>query len=354
VKILDRYLGRTFLHSWLSVNLVLTGLFSFLELARQLDDIGKGRYSMTDALLYVCLTLPGRMVEMAPPSALLGSIIALGLLKKNLELLSLWACGVSIQRVGFAFMKPAVLTILALLLGAQFIIPSLEQTAWTLRETAIAVSGTILPRGGFWTRDGKRFINLRTARSDGRQAVDIYEFNDKRRLADYTNALDTSIGADGKWTLRDVQHKTVTAQGSLESAMPQLVLSHLLTSKQAAVLSLPPQTLSLTELSSIITNLQKREQNAGRYRLTLWQKLSLPLMTAAMIMISLPFVGRWSRGGSLGWHIMVGAIIGVGFFYVNQILGYAGLILQVSPLWTTLLPALAVLGGGAFLTKKIV
>jgi lipopolysaccharide export system permease protein len=354
VKILDRYLGRTFLHSWLSVNLVLTGLFSFLELARQLDDIGKGRYSMTDALLYVALTLPGRMVEMAPPSALLGSIIALGLLKKNLELLSMWACGISIQRVGWAFMKPAVLTILALLLGAQFIIPSLEQTAWTLRETASSVSGTILPRGGFWTRDGKRFINLRTARGNGIQAVDIYEFNDKRRLADYIQAQETDIGADGKWTLREVQHKVITEQGSLKSEMPQLVLPNLLTHKQAAVLALPPQTLSLSELSSIITNLQKRAQNPGRYRLTLWQKLTLPVMTAAMIMISLPFVCRWTRGGSLGWHIMVGAIIGLGFFYLNQILGYAGLILQVSPLWTTLLPALALLAGGAYLTKKIV
>ena len=136
--------------------------------------------------------------------------------------------------------------------------------------------------------------------------------------------------------------------------MPQLVLSGLLTSKQAAVLALPPQTLSLSELYSIIANLQKREQNPGRYRLALWQKLSLPVMTAAMIMISLPFVCGPTRSASLGWHIMVGAIIGVAFFFLNQILGYTGLILQISPFWTTLFPALAVLAGGIFLTRKTV
>jgi len=97
MKILDRYLGRIFLSSWLSVNLVLSGLISFLELAKQLDDIGKGRYRIMDALLYVGLTLPGRMLEMAPPSALLGSILALGLLSKNHELIALRAGGVSIQ-----------------------------------------------------------------------------------------------------------------------------------------------------------------------------------------------------------------------------------------------------------------
>jgi lipopolysaccharide export system permease protein len=352
VKTLDRYLGRTFMHSWLGVNLVLAGLFSFLELARQLDDVGKGHYGMTDAILYVALTLPGRMMEMAPPSALLGSIIALGLLNKNLELLAMWAGGISIQRIGLSFMKPAVLTLIILLFGAQFIIPSLEQTAWTLRETAVSESGTILPSGGFWTRDGRRFINLRTSRDKGIQAVDIYEFDDKRRLDDYISANETDIGADGKWTLRKVRHTVLRENEISKSEMPELVISNLLTSKQAAQLSLPPQTLSLSELYGIIKNLKSRAQNPGRYLLTLWQKLCLPVMTAAMIMLSLPFVCGLARRGSLGLQILFGAVTGVGFFYINQILGYSGLILQVSPFFTTLFPALLVLAGGAYLTKK--
>jgi lipopolysaccharide export system permease protein len=354
VKIIDRYLARSFLRGWLIVNLILAGLFSFLELAKQLDDIGEGRYNLTDALLYVALTLPGRMIELAPASALLGSIIALGLLGRNLELIALRASGISIQRVGWAFARPAVLTLLVLLLGAQFVIPTLEQTAWTLRETELTESGTILPRGGFWTRDGKRFINLRTERNDGTHSVDIYEFDDSGKLADYLHARETQIGSEGNWELHDVQQKMITERGILGSEMPQLILPDLLTREQAAVLALPPETLSLSELFSMITNLEKREQNAGRYRLALWQKLSLPLMTVAMIMVSLPFVCGTFRSAGLGWRIMVGAIIGVAFFFLNQILGYTGLILQISPAWTTLFPALAVLAAGVFLTRKIV
>jgi len=354
MKILDRYLGRSFLRGWLSVNLILAGLLSFLELAKQLDHIGEGRYSLTDALLYVALTLPGRMLELTPTSALLGSIIALGLLAKNLELLALRVSGISIQRVGWAFARPAVLTLLALLLGAEFIIPSLEQTAWTRRETAPTESGTLLPRGGFWTRDERRFVNLRTAWEDGIQAVDIYEFDDRGRLAGYIHARETHIGAEGNWALSEVQQKVIAERGGSSRELPQLVLPDLLTPEQAAALALPPQTLSLSELFGMITNLQKRGQNAGRYRLALWQKLNLPLMTVAMIMISLPFISGPVRGAGLGWRIMTGAIIGVAFFFVNQILGYTGLILQISPVWTTVLPALAVLAGGVFLTRKIV
>jgi len=354
LKILYRYLGRTFLQNWLNVNLVLAGLFSFLELARQLDDVGKGHYKLSGALLYVALTLPGRMIEMAPPSALIGSILALGILDKNHELIALRACGISIQRVGWAFIRPAMVTLCLIVLGVQFVVPYLEQTAWTLRETAISVSGTILPKGGFWSRDRERFVNLRTARENGIQAADIYEFDRMRRLTGYAGAEETNIGRDGKWRLRDTQQKLLTENGSSTIKTPELVVPDLLTSKQAAALSLPPQTLSLTELSEISQNLKRRGENAGRYLLTLWQKLTLPLMTAAMIMISLPFVCGNPRAGTLGWHIMLGAIAGIGFFYLNQILGYAGLLLQLSPLWTTAFPALLVLAIGIFYTKKAV
>jgi len=52
---------------------------------------------VTEALLYVVLTLPGRMLELSPTSALIGSTLALGLLAKNLELVALRASGISIQ-----------------------------------------------------------------------------------------------------------------------------------------------------------------------------------------------------------------------------------------------------------------
>ncbi len=353
MKILNRYLARSFLSGWLSVNLILAGLFSFLELARQLDDVGEGRYRLADALLYVVLTLPGRMLDLAPPSALLGSIIALGLLAKNNELLALRSCGVSIQRVGWTVARSAVLALIALLLGAQFLIPVLEQTAWTRRETALSESGTLLPRGGFWTRDQGRFLNLRTGRDGGTQAVDIYEFAANGKLTTYIHALEARIGEGGTWVLRDVRQKEFTGHGTLTREQPQLILPDVLTREQAEVLALPPRALSLTDLLGFIANLEERGQNAGRYRLALWQKLSLPVMTAAMIMLSLPFVFGPARSASLGWRIMAGAIIGVAFFFLNQILGYAGLIIQISPAWTTLIPALALLAGSVFVSRKI-
>ena len=55
-------------------------LFSLFELLSQLDEVGKGSYQMSDAFIFVALTLPKRLLDLMPISTLLGGIIALGLL----------------------------------------------------------------------------------------------------------------------------------------------------------------------------------------------------------------------------------------------------------------------------------
>ncbi|MDK2858054.1 MAG: lipopolysaccharide export system permease protein [Verrucomicrobiota bacterium] len=343
MKILDRYLARRFLSSWLGVNLVLAGLASFLELVRQLDDIGEGHYRLADALIYVLLTLPGRMLQMAPPSALLGSILALGLLAHNLELSALRASGVSIRRIGWSVARPALITLLGLLLSAQFIIPSLEQTAWTHRKTALSKSGTLLTRGGFWLRDKQRFINLRTTSAEEPQSIDIYQFDADGKLIGFTHADETYPGANGNWVLRNVHRTGIPKTGNYARRIPRLVLSDFLTPDQTAAFVLPPETLSISGLFNFILSLKARGLNADFYSLAFWQRLSLPVKTIAMIMLSFPFVFGPPRKSGFGWQILTGGFIGIFLFLLNQILDYLGLLWHISPIWTTLTPGLIVL-----------
>ena len=61
MKILDRYIGISFLRSFVLIIIILVALFSFLELVSQLDDVGKGNFRIHDALVFIGLTMPRRM-----------------------------------------------------------------------------------------------------------------------------------------------------------------------------------------------------------------------------------------------------------------------------------------------------
>ena len=80
MRTLDRYIARTFLAACLLIMAVLAVLLSLFELIAQLEDVGRGGYGLGSALLFVLLTLPGRLLDLLPVATLLGGIVALGLL----------------------------------------------------------------------------------------------------------------------------------------------------------------------------------------------------------------------------------------------------------------------------------
>ena len=79
-RILELYLGWNTIQGFLLVLSILVMLFSLFELLVQLDYVGMGTYRLADAFLYVLVTIPKRLSELIPMAALLGCIVALGLL----------------------------------------------------------------------------------------------------------------------------------------------------------------------------------------------------------------------------------------------------------------------------------
>ena len=109
VKIIDRYLGRNTIQGFLLVLSVLVVLFSLIELLVQLNDVGKGDFRMADAFVFVALTIPKRVADLMPLAALLGSIVALGLLADHQELTAMQVAGMSVQRIAISVLATSVI-----------------------------------------------------------------------------------------------------------------------------------------------------------------------------------------------------------------------------------------------------
>ena len=71
---IDRYIMTQFVTGIIPAVLLLVALFSFMTLAEELEDVGKGSFTLPDALMVVFLTSPKRIVELLPISTLLGGI----------------------------------------------------------------------------------------------------------------------------------------------------------------------------------------------------------------------------------------------------------------------------------------
>lgn len=353
MKLLDRYIGVGVIRGFVLVALVLTSMFSILEFVNQLHDVGEGRYQIPDALLYVLLTAPSRLLQLIPVSGLMGSLVALGAMANTNELTAMQALGVPVMRIIWAVLKPGVLIMLVVLLVAEFVVPRTEQLAQGERALTLSQTPALRSENGFWARDAGSFLNVRKfVHGEIPTDIDIYEFDDAGRLHRFIHAEKAEIRSDGTWQLMDVKRKVINAPHIKAQRLDTLTWKSFLHSRQVHLVILPPDSMAPTELIQYISDLKKRREQTDRYEQALWKKLSLPLATAAMVLIAIPFVFGPLRTESAGQRIMLGTALGIVFYLANQITGYLGLLLDLNAAATAMTPSLLLLLLALYLLRR--
>jgi len=95
----DSYIARAVVGSVLLAWAVLLGLDVVLAFAGDVDDIGKGGYTINHAIAATGLTIPWRAYNLFPTAAVIGALMGLGQLAASSELTALRALGLSRRRL---------------------------------------------------------------------------------------------------------------------------------------------------------------------------------------------------------------------------------------------------------------
>jgi len=353
MTILQRYIAQAILTSTGLVLLVLLGLYTFMDFIVELEDIGKGQYQLTDVLAYLALSMPKRIYELLPIAALLGSVLGLGNLASQSELVVMRAAGISIKGINKAVMFVAIgLMLLALFIG-EVIRPPAEQSARELQS--MAQTGTVGSRSdnGFWTRDGTHFNHINRILPDGRFAgVSIYEFDDQNRLRVVTKAQEANYDGE-QWTLSDVIQSNLDKEGVSVKAVEYAKWRSQLNPGLLNVVVVPPEFLPVWSLVEYIRYLKINHQSVGRYQMAFWMKVMMPLSSAVMVFLAVPFVFGPLRSTPIGARILVGALVGIGLHLFNQSFQHIGLVFGVLPWLAASLPTLLFAAVGYYWMNKI-
>ncbi len=211
---IDRHIWFRVIRGYALVMAVLLSVFSLMAFVNELDSVGRGTYTLGDAFLNVILTVPSRMIELAPATAVLGSIIGLGELASSHELIAMQALGTSPLRIGMSVTATGILLMIVVVGIQEWIAPSADQLAYTRRIQAITKPETLHTRQGFWSRDGRQFIRVHQV-LPGRvlSDIEIYEFDDYNRLRLVTWAARADPIDARRWALIDVTQRMMNEAG---------------------------------------------------------------------------------------------------------------------------------------------
>ncbi|MDQ2994161.1 MAG: LPS export ABC transporter permease LptG [Pseudomonadota bacterium] len=354
MKIYTRYIGIHVIQAICFILVLFLAIESFIELATQLKDVGKGDYAMKHIAVVVPLIMVSKVYQLFPMAALVGSLVGLGRLASRNELLAMHTVGVSLWNIVVAVMMAALFLTVVIVLPGESLAPYARDVAMTLKTRAVSQGKTLTTSEGTWIRHDNDFIHI--ARLDSGQSwhnITRYHFNDAHQL-EFASFAPRGQFEAGRWQFYDVtmsqmQSDKISAQKFKRQEWPLRLDPNMM-----GLRDVHPDQQSLPNLYRYIAFAKQSGQGVGTYEFIFWRRLFAPLSVLVMILLAVPFIDGPLREVTMGARVVAGIFVGFLFYIFNQFLGPFSLVYQVPAVLAALLPIMvfALIGGFLILSRR--
>ena len=345
MSLLDLYIGRTIVHQAFVVMAVLVGLFALVIFIDQIDDIGSGDYGVMRAFVFVGLSVPRIVYEVFPMAVLLGAILGLSSMARDSELIVIRASGVSVARMTLSALKFGAFFVLVAILIGELVSPYSETLAQQVKAKALHRNIDQGTSFGLWFRDADTYVNVNEVMPNlSLRNIKIFRFADHDRLHSLVDAEVASF-VEGAWQISNVNTTIIDDEGFAEiKDSDRQVWQTSVTQEMMKMFAVQPAQLSMAQLRKYIGHLKRNHQDTRASELAYWGKWMLPVSTAVMVVLAIPFVLGSIRAGTMGRNLFLGSLMGLSFFFFSQVFGYVVLVHGVPPLLGATLPSAIFLG----------
>jgi lipopolysaccharide export system permease protein len=342
MKIIDRYLATTILHSIGIVLFAAIGLEFFIMMVAELHDIGHNNYSVGSALCYVVLNLPEQIYQIFPMAGLIGMLMGLGLLANHSELIVLRQAGLSFIAITWRTFKTLIALIILLALVGEVIAPKASAFANQFKNEHLhgnESSDEILSRN-VWIKDQNSFLHIHEIdKNQVLHNISWYEFDAKQQLKQISLA-ETGYYQHRLWHVTNV-NSTIYGNNHINTTQVATAVWPFSLAPEVLRSSVQnPSDLSLRELEAALRFHQGAHTANEPLQLAFWKRLFQPIASLVMMLLAIPFIFGPLRSVSQSLRLVAGIAAGFSFYYCNQLLSPIVLLLQLPPILGAGLPCL--------------
>lgn len=337
MNILSQYLLRTILASTALVLVVLLALAGLFEFIAELDDI-QGDYQTPQAILYTALRLPNLAFEMLPIAALIGSLLGLGALAGNSEIIVMRSAGLSVRKLaGMVALSGGVLLIVTGLIG-EFIGPPLDFYARDMRVKARYQKDDDIGNSA-WVKDGPVYLHLQRVSSEFEfGTIYLFRFDDQNELASIAQAENSGIDENDNWRLENLRETRFRDDRVQVVESPVAVESFEVNAELLGSSLAKPLSLSARGLLMYVDYLKRNNLDSSQYEAEIWYRASRTLTVLIMPILSLAFVFGSLRSGGTGARLLIGVVIGLAYYLASETLANSGQVFNLNPAVVNWLP----------------
>jgi len=298
------------------------------------DEISRtnSNYDLIQAFLYVSFRSIFFIVQLFPVSLLIGSIFFLSKISQQSEITVILASGVSKLKIFLNILGIGLMIIILAMLFYEYVVPKSQQIAIGIKSKHINYKGYNKTKNGNWLLQGDSFLHIKKMYSTKNMTgITVFNFAGTN-LKSIIKAKESYIDSKSNLVLlksvkTNFNPQKVTNTKHKKITIPTNISKNILQKMQVST-----KVLSSSELIKHYNFLKQNNQETKEIELELWQRLSYPVNSIIMLMLSFPFVIRSSRNSSLSKKIFAGVIFGTLYFVFCSVVEQLSLILTI-PIW---------------------
>lgn len=350
MPVIRRYIFIQVMLFILGVMAFFLGIDALINLITLSEDLANA--TLLDMLWLTLLSAPQKIYFYLPVAVLLGTLIALGAMANNRELIILRSVGTSLFKIYWYSLRPAILLSIIALAISEWVIPQTERLYQNTEHRIEKPEKSLSVKKGIWQKDGEEFFNIDEVRSNGELVgITRFKFNQDGQLVE-SGFAERALYDDEQWYLQDEAMslykdtlfltQTVTSRHWDTNLNPELFDQ----------LLFEPSQLAPSKLYTYIKQVKQQGLRADELELSLWTKLFQPIVVAIMVFIALSFIFGPLRQMSSSIRIVAGIVAGLMYTYSQEFFTRLGLVYQIDPLISILLPLMIFACFGVYLIRR--
>ena len=338
MNILDRYIVRRILAMTALVMAVIIALAVLITFINEQGDTGTGHYGSLDAFWFALMSVPQEAWELLPIGALIGSLLGLGTLASGSELTVARAAGVSVRRLAVSVFIAGMALVAAEVVLGELLAPPLQHIARQQKAFA-RFSDASFSGGSAWVRDGNQILGVEQSQ-DGEVhgGMLIFEVSSDHHLLAMGRAERALAGTDHHWVLRGYAESRFAGDQVKATTQGMRTLESNVSGEFLGLANSDPGELASSALWSLIGYYRANSLDPKLYVFAFWSRIARTGAIAFAVLLAIPFVLGPMRSSGTGARLLIGLLLGLGFFFLQRFIESGTIVFDLDPVILAWLP----------------
>ncbi|NSW86540.1 MAG: LPS export ABC transporter permease LptG [Syntrophobacteraceae bacterium] len=322
MKIISRYVLAHFLPIFALCLCAFVGLYLVIDFFENVDRMIEHHVSPLKIAAFFLYKIPFIATQGIPMAVLLATMISLGLLKRNRELIALETAGIHT----FSYVAPIVLTALVVsvihFLGAETVSRSLNHKSRQIWEQEVLgrKSPASWSRENFWYYGQNVIYQVRLydPASQTLEKVSLFYIDPEFRLVERLDAR-RFIWEGGRWTAQDGLILRFSGSETNQEWFDHRTIDLREKPADFSGLETVPEELNWLDLYHYTTKIRQEGFNSTQHQVELHLRVVQPLTTFILAILGIMIALRQGIHGGIAVGVGVGMIVASLYFAVLQL-----------------------------------